>query len=843
MKIKIFKALVLLLILNFNHLYAIKPISLNGFWDVEMSDNQPELYKHKVKVPGIISMAIPSFQGNLHGNIPPRQVDEKDVWYRTTFELSEENFENAILKIRAKYNAEVFLNGINLGYDHHTTYSHAAFDASKAINFQGLNTLVVKVGSWHTASSPSKETETQFWRNSRCPGIWDNVELCLSNNPAIQHVQVIPDLSQEKVLAKVTMKNSSTAKKRGEVRFEIREKETNKKLSTTVSIPFKLKPGEETQLSVLIPCNGIKHWTAGKEGSPWLNILSTSVHLDDEVTTDTEETVFGYRSFEIKGADIFVNGQKAFFRAGNIAFSRALIRWDYLIFNDKWVRNLLSTLKNDYNYNYIRSHIGHMPSNWYDIADEVGLMIHDEWRYFHDSDPVGKDLEEAEIELTRWVEQNINHPSIVVWDNENEGDVVLAGLMEKLRELDPTRPWGEEDFDADHVYDYSETLTDSIIDQLDPEKPSTVLESCRLWLNEFGWPDPKENFKTVKTATAWGFKYYTSDDILQLQADIHADLGTFYRSRRFEIWSPFVILSSDVNGQNFFMGDIGESLKPKPCLLVLRDLNEPFGVSVDMLQAKEWYRDKKIYSPGKNYIKEVKIWNDFNTTKNGTIKCVLYNSSNNPVSDTSFTVSVPSGAAVGMPLTLKMPKKEDIYYLHCHMVDENGNASKSPVRRFMVAYEFKESMLGVLGFGGRSQPTDGALYFATAYSSIEVPHEVRDAIQNEFGQHAPISDFSVNIGNDSVVFDLRAEYKHYQINMAVDIAGNVIQKVEKRRLKESDIPLVVREGMIRELGFIPIDEAKILKFTIDNDSFYQIESDVTQKSINVKFDSNGHKIR
>jgi beta-galactosidase/beta-glucuronidase len=111
----------------------------------------------------------------------------------------------------------------------------------------------------------------------------------------------------------------------------------------------------------------------------------------------------------------------------------------------------------------------HAFNNWYNIADEVGLMIHDEWRYFHDSDPQGNDLKEAEIELTRWVKQNLNHPSIVVWDNENEGDVVLPTLLPELRKLDPTRPWGEEDFDALHVYDYSENVTDSIVDQLRPQ--------------------------------------------------------------------------------------------------------------------------------------------------------------------------------------------------------------------------------------------------------------------------------------------------------------------------------------------------------------------------------------
>ncbi len=66
-----------------------------------------------------------------------------------------------------------------------------------------------------------------------------------------------------------------------------------------------------------------------------------------------------------------------------------------------------------------------MNSQLYRIASEEGLMLQDEWRYMHDREPEGKDREECIIELTRWVKQNINHTSIVGWDQENEGDVSI----------------------------------------------------------------------------------------------------------------------------------------------------------------------------------------------------------------------------------------------------------------------------------------------------------------------------------------------------------------------------------------------------------------------------------
>ena len=46
-------------------------------------------------------------------------------------------------------------------------------------------------------------------------------------------------------------------------------------------------------------------------------------------------------------------------------------------------------------------------------------MIQDEWRFMHDDEPTGKDLEDTETEFRRWIRENVNHPSIVAWDQEN----------------------------------------------------------------------------------------------------------------------------------------------------------------------------------------------------------------------------------------------------------------------------------------------------------------------------------------------------------------------------------------------------------------------------------------
>jgi hypothetical protein len=140
------------------------------------------------------------------------------------------------------------------------------------------------------------------------------------------------------------------------------EKVSGKNVSKEILVPYSIAPNAMVTRSVNIPCPNIQYWTAGKEGNPVLYVLQSSVIAQKGVVGDSEHTTFGFRTFEINGADVLINGEKSFLRSENIAFGRALIRWDHLLFNDEWIRNFLIALKDDYNLNYIRSHICHMPS-------------------------------------------------------------------------------------------------------------------------------------------------------------------------------------------------------------------------------------------------------------------------------------------------------------------------------------------------------------------------------------------------------------------------------------------------------------------------------------------------
>jgi hypothetical protein len=128
--------------------------------------------------------------------------------------------------------------------------------------------------------------------------------------------------------------------------------------------------------------------------------------------TTTER--FGFRTFEVRaGQGLFLNGQRILLKGvGRHSFrpetGRTLSRED--CYDDA---RLIKAM----NMNAAR--MTHYPPDqaFLEACDELGLYVLDElsgWQHAHDTD-VGRRLVRA------MVERDVNHPSILFWDNGNEG--------------------------------------------------------------------------------------------------------------------------------------------------------------------------------------------------------------------------------------------------------------------------------------------------------------------------------------------------------------------------------------------------------------------------------------
>ena len=338
-----------------------------------------------------------------------------------------------------------------------------------------------------------------------------------------------------------------------------------------------------------------------------------------------------------------------------------------------------------------------------------------------------------------------------------------------MKEYDPTRPWAEDDFDTQHRYEYSENIVPRPYCEPDGKRPTTVLESCRLWINPMGELEPRENFKTSRTATSWGVYYYTTPLLEQLQADIHADQGTYFRSLKVLAWAPFALLSGTVNGHNYFRGDIRDSLVARKNLSVLSALNKPVGASLMMLQARETYKEKRIYVPGGYFSKPVVVWNDTESPVKASVKVALV-ADGKEITSELFDVTVPASDAVTMenPFSLGLPEKAGEYDVVVSLT-AGGKAFECFPRRICVGVEPIEL----------SKPFDGAISVLDHFLPGMPDAHKQVVINATYGK--PIDSIRTKNGNLLVRFTEYEKDSSKSFEMTIDESGKVLGT---RQLKE-----------------------------------------------------------
>jgi hypothetical protein len=211
-------------------------------------------------------------------------------------------------------------------------------------------------------------------------------------------------------------------------------------------------PGQ-SQVALVGTFTGIKPWNAE---TPHRYRLAVVLQTKGGVRHALREN-FGFRTVEVRaGQGIYVNGAKVMLKGVNRhcfwpdsgrALSPRLSLADVV---------LLKAM----NANAVRN--AHYPADrhFLDYADALGLYVLDElagWQAPPYSEPVGRRLIEEMITF------NVNHPSIIFWDNGNEGGWNTA-LDGDFARWDPQKravlhPWATfSDINTDHYENYTSTV-------------------------------------------------------------------------------------------------------------------------------------------------------------------------------------------------------------------------------------------------------------------------------------------------------------------------------------------------------------------------------------------------
>lgn len=346
---------------------------------------------------------------------------EGTVWYKKSFdtEIPKEN-EKLFLHFGAvNYQADVYLNGKKLGM-HKGGFTPFNFEIPSGLIKAKDNFLVVKVDN-KRFKDEIPTLNTDWWNYG---GITRDVNLVVVPKNFIQDYSV--QLAKGSAAAKDKtiegwVKLSGTAD--AEVTIEIPELKLKKKVPVA---------GDSAAFSFKLP--KLELWSPETPKLYQVSISSKEDRVEDKI---------GFRTIEVQGKKVLLNGKSIFLRSICIheeipqGIRRAHSRQDAL--------QLLGQAK-ELSANMVR--LAHYPhnENMTRTADSLGILVWSEipvyWTIEFTNDAV---LEKAKQQLDEMITRDRNRSSIIIWSVGNETPVnpartkFMSILVQTAKQLDNSR--------------------------------------------------------------------------------------------------------------------------------------------------------------------------------------------------------------------------------------------------------------------------------------------------------------------------------------------------------------------------------------------------------------------
>ena len=444
-------------------------IDLNGEWEFEQTKNAfpPQKFTRTIPVPGLVHLAVPRIEQYDKFFQRPSETKLEDQfnflnrdytpmysWYKRNICL-DQNIEGQEIYLtikKSQYVTVVYVNGMLIGQSMEC-YTPIQFNITEAVKLNEENEILIQVGdrAWlpsEAAGSTDKEKVHYL------PGIWDDVFITATGKMKVDKILFLPSFVKKKVTVKTRLLSAypsqmlygSAKYDSCRLEFSIKEKESGK-IVARKEISGIAKRDNRSYFETEIQLEDPVSWSPE---NPFLYEGEVKVY-DKERLSDSYAVRFGMRDFCRQGKFFTLNGEKYYLRGSNITLQRFFEDPDCrdLVWNKEWVKKLMIDLPKSINWNAMRICVGIVPDFWYDLCDEYGIVLQNEWFYWQNH---GWN-EQIRKEYTEWVWSDGNHPSIVIWDaiNENRDSFIGNTLIPELKQLDPTRIWDAGYMTGDHM--------------------------------------------------------------------------------------------------------------------------------------------------------------------------------------------------------------------------------------------------------------------------------------------------------------------------------------------------------------------------------------------------------
>jgi len=396
----------------------IQPVesAILGHFDVIEKNRRPETPSDWIEF---------SFENGLTLEVPGDWNTQDDrlffyrgrVWYQTNFDYtSVPDRPRAFIYFGAvNYRADVFVNGESAGV-HEGGFTPFNFEITKLVR-DGENLLVVAVDNTVDESDiPSERTD---WMNYG--GITRDVRLVHLPNTFIRNYEI--------QLAQGTMDRiSGWAQLDG----------NSANQSVVLSIP-------ELGIEETVQTDEEGHAEIDIAATPELWSPESPNLYDIELRTETDSVTdqIGFRTIEVQGTEILLNGKPIFLRG--ISIHEDAPYGEGRAHSPQHAETLLGWAK-ELECNYVR--LAHYTHNEHMVrtADQLGLLVWAEIPIWGDNIKFNSaTLEKAKTQLSEMMARDRNRASVVFWSIGNETPVTeernqfMSELADFVRSEDPTR--------------------------------------------------------------------------------------------------------------------------------------------------------------------------------------------------------------------------------------------------------------------------------------------------------------------------------------------------------------------------------------------------------------------
>lgn len=339
-------------------------------------------------------------------------------WYRRSFDVPVEwagkriwmDFDGVATSAR------VWVNGQYAG-EHIGNWSPFSLEVTDLVE-QGANEVAVRVAEMpgHFSAGFPCVVAPHFG------GIWQPVSLRATGGVRVSDVWVLPRLATSD--AKIEVELNTGAADSGELVCTVIGPDGS--LVNERSSEFS-GPGGVTSVTLTVPVPNPDLWS---QENPSLYRAVVEARVNGSVS-DTRSVRFGMREVTRSGHRIYLNGKPL--------FVRGLLHWgvypDHISIDPSEARirqEFTDAMRAGFNLTKVCLFM--MPKRYYEIADEMGMLIWQEypvWQTFpdaHDPDP----HYEFDREYAEWVRLDRNHASVVLRDLLCEGHNVNNNILGRI---------------------------------------------------------------------------------------------------------------------------------------------------------------------------------------------------------------------------------------------------------------------------------------------------------------------------------------------------------------------------------------------------------------------------